>query len=121
MFSFSANLQPVTCSDYWQSFLDEHLLSSGHLRSAVIMGNNGMVLGRSKDLDLKKWELSNLVDNIHIPAKMADQGIAFLGNKYTFLGKNDNVVRAAVRNERQMVRDFATVDAIKIKVCNRRK
>ena len=81
-------------------------MSSGHLRTAAIIGNNGMVLGSSKGLDLKKWELNQLVDNFHVTAKLADTGINFMGNKYNFLGTSDSVVRAALKSEKLVVSEL---------------
>mmetsp|Transcript_31013 Transcript_31013/g.50170 ORF Transcript_31013/g.50170 Transcript_31013/m.50170 type:complete len:127 (+) Transcript_31013:168-548(+) len=76
----------------WQSFVDEHLVGTGTVTSAAIVGLDGNIWAASAGFTVKKDEADKIVAAFKDPSGVQAGGFYANGQKYMFLSKTDNAL-----------------------------
>merc|ERR1712008_22518 len=94
----------------WQSYVDDQLISTNMIKSAVIAGHDGNIWASSSGFNVTAAELKVILDRYASTDQMAMNGVTVAGTKYMFLSANDRVVRA--RKGQSGVHAIKTVQAL---------
>merc|ERR1711872_1027789 len=82
------------CKMSWQSYVDDQLISTKVIKSAVIAGHDGNIWASSAGFPVSAEELKALLGKYANTDKLAMNGVTIGGVKYMFLSATDRVVRA---------------------------
>merc|ERR1711887_105168 len=78
----------------WQSYVDDQLISTKVIKSAVIAGHDGNIWASSAGFSDTAEELKSLLGKYASIDQMAMNGVTTGGVRYMFLSATDRVVRA---------------------------
>jgi len=78
----------------WQSYVDDQLISTKVIKSAVIAGHDGNIWASSAGFAVTAEELKSLLGKYASTDQLAMNGVMIGGVKYMFLSANERVVRA---------------------------
>merc|ERR1712183_164375 len=78
----------------WQSYVDDQLISTKVIKSAVIAGHDGNIWASSAGFPVTAEELESLLGKYASIDQMAMNGVTIGGVRYMFLSATDRVVRA---------------------------
>jgi len=78
----------------WQSYVDDQLISTKVIKSAVIAGHDGNIWASSAGFPVSAEELKALLGKYANTDQLAMNGVTIGGVKYMFLSATDRVVRA---------------------------
>jgi len=78
----------------WQSYVDDQLISTKVIKSAVIAGHDGNIWASSAGFAVTAEELKALLGKYSSTEQLAMNGVMVGGVKYMFLSATDRVVRA---------------------------
>merc|ERR1712183_1211192 len=82
----------------WQSYVDDQLISTKVIKSAVITGHDGNIWASSAGFPVTAEELKSLLGKYASIDQMAMNGVTIGGVRYMFLSATDRVVRAKSPN-----------------------
>ena len=78
----------------WQNYVDDQLLATKAVCSAVICGHDGNIWAASTGFQATAEELKKVIGNFENTEQLAMGGVTVAGTKYMFLSSNEKVLRA---------------------------
>ena len=77
----------------WQSYVDDHLVATGQVKHAALLGHDGNVWAKSQEFPAAEDQVKNIATNFSSPGKFQAGGLHLGGVKYMFLSNNEKVMR----------------------------
>jgi len=77
----------------WQNYVDQQLMGSGLLNSAIIAGHDGTIWAKSDKVNPTPQELATLSNSFTDQSKLHQTGVVVSGEKYFYLSGTDRVIR----------------------------
>jgi len=77
----------------WQNYVDQQLMGSGLLNSAIIAGHDGTIWAKSDKVNPTPQELATLSNSFTDQSKLTQTGVVVSGEKYFYLSGTDRVIR----------------------------
>jgi profilin len=77
----------------WQTYIDDQLINSRHVKHAVIAGHDGQIWAKSAGFDVTVEDLKKLLQKYDKPSMFECEGAVLANVKYMYLSKLDRVVR----------------------------
>lgn len=76
----------------WQSYVDQHLVGTGVVSKAAIVGLDGSVWAKSASLNLTSQEATAIANNFKNPSSFIASGVFVQGEKYMTLRADERSV-----------------------------
>jgi len=76
----------------WQDYVDSHLVGTGKVKKAAILGQQGGVWATSDGYELSAQEQAAVLDAFDNPGEARASGIRLAGTKYIILNADDQSV-----------------------------
>ena len=77
----------------WQAYVDDHLVATGQVKHAAIIGHDGSIWAKSAAFPGAANEVKNIATNFSSPGTFQAGGLHLGGTKYMFLSNNDKTLR----------------------------
>jgi profilin len=76
----------------WQEYVDSHLVGTGHVKKAMIIGLDGSTWATSAGFSIKPDEAKKLIQAFSDPSQALANGIVLAGTKYMTLRADNRSV-----------------------------
>mmetsp|Transcript_487 Transcript_487/g.1430 ORF Transcript_487/g.1430 Transcript_487/m.1430 type:complete len:127 (+) Transcript_487:206-586(+) len=76
----------------WQPYIDQQLIGTGMVDSAVMVGFDGTVWAKSDGLECTPDELTKLIAGFNDPSKLRENGMFLQGDKYIIVRSDDRSI-----------------------------
>ena len=76
----------------WQSYVDDHLIGTGHVTQGAICGVDGSLWASSAGFDVSGEEVTKIVAGMDDPSALQGGGVHLGGTRYMFIRSDDRMV-----------------------------
>lgn len=76
----------------WQSYVDDHLIGTGHVVQGAICGVDGAIWAASAGFNVSPEEVQKIVAGFEDPSGLQAGGIYLCGEKHMFIRSDDRFV-----------------------------